>query len=227
MEAAAAPVVCEYSGKPEPGLSLPQAINGGTFNLQCIVLQLKEGHIHNGVEDMPIGSDRPTAPEAEKRRWSLLKIAAVALLGFLVGVPLLLYGIIYIHRQFETPQERAAEDAYRAQAEKIFKENEAATDLLAKQTIWARTQRDVVKINVLARLKDPESAYFGRVFVLVPEKFDEKADGNVCGYVNAKNSFGGYTGMKGFVSSGNKLYIEPNEDFYANWNRYCVKGEYL
>jgi len=43
---------------------------------------------------------------------------------------------------------------------------------------------------VRERLKDPDSAHFGRSTV--------NAAGIVCGSVNAKNSFGGYSGTSAF-----------------------------
>ncbi|MCD2164669.1 hypothetical protein [Comamonas koreensis] len=57
------------------------------------------------------------------------------------------------------------------------------------------------KSAVGMRLKDPESARFGEAFVVVPtEKSDTYPDLKiVCGRVNAKNSYGGYTGEIRFI----------------------------
>lgn len=56
------------------------------------------------------------------------------------------------------------------------------------------------KKEVISQLKDPESAQFREIWAL------SGSNGNrsVCGYVNAKNSYGGYTGNKMFtiVSTG-------------------------
>lgn len=60
-----------------------------------------------------------------------------------------------------------------------------------------------IKSAVSEGLKDPDSAKF-------PDQFVATKEGNnitVCGYVNAKNSYGGYVGKKpfhvlGFASSG-------------------------
>jgi hypothetical protein len=60
-----------------------------------------------------------------------------------------------------------------------------------------------IKSVISEGLKDPESAKF-------PDPFVATKEGNnitVCGYVNAKNSYGGYVGKKpfyvlGFASSG-------------------------
>ncbi|CAM5385783.1 hypothetical protein RLIN73S_02846 [Rhodanobacter lindaniclasticus] len=58
---------------------------------------------------------------------------------------------------------------------------------------------------VASKLKDPESAHF--TDVTISDK------GNlVCGWVNAKNSFGGYAGFRPFVVSGSYVQLrdEPN-----------------
>lgn len=57
-------------------------------------------------------------------------------------------------------------------------------------------------------LKDPDSAHFGGMLAF------KAGDGSiwVCGYVNAKNSFGGYVGMQPFftmltpIGDGSQLY---------------------
>jgi hypothetical protein len=66
-------------------------------------------------------------------------------------------------------------------------------------------QISMVKEAVADRLRDPESARFGRI----------KASGNpsastifVCGIVNAKNGYGGYAGRSPFatlINDGNKI----------------------
>jgi hypothetical protein len=62
-----------------------------------------------------------------------------------------------------------------------------------------------VEAEVRARLKDPESARFTSV-TWNPEK---KAG---CGYVNAKNSMGGYVGSKHFVLlRGGYFEFEPED----------------
>ena len=53
-----------------------------------------------------------------------------------------------------------------------------------------------IQAGVRVRLKDPDSARFSRIVA------GRMANGRViaCGQVNAKNSFGGYTGMSPFVA---------------------------
>lgn len=89
----------------------------------------------------------------------------------------------------------------------------------------ASAERSAVVFNgkeaVKARLNDPASARFGDVVYV-------KKQGGVavaCGTVNAKNGFGGYGGMKQFVSFGSpKLTsIEGTDDAFVElWNRHCA-----
>jgi len=66
-------------------------------------------------------------------------------------------------------------------------------------------------------LKDPESAEFKDVYANYTDGYDVVA----CGYVNAKNSFGGYTGYKAFVSSGKSVIMEGQDDILKAWNSAC------
>ena len=103
--------------------------------------------------------------------------------------------------------------------EQIAQEAESAK--LKEEESKRRTERAIAesraKESVLALLKDPDSAKFGTVVVT--------DSGIVCGYVNAKNSFGGYTGEKPFISMGGTqaTWIQGNvKDFEKTWNKYCV-----
>lgn len=58
------------------------------------------------------------------------------------------------------------------------------------------------KKAVRERLKDPESARFGKIQIH-SFTFEGKEFLGACGTVNAKNSFGGYVGMRRFISVGN------------------------
>lgn len=57
---------------------------------------------------------------------------------------------------------------------------------------------EAIKSGTAAALKDPESARFGEFRAV-----EDGAKGvvTVCGTVNAKNSFGGYTGMQPFIGA--------------------------
>jgi len=57
-------------------------------------------------------------------------------------------------------------------------------------------QREAVESGVRAGLKDPGSAIFGSMAAAA----GQHGQFVVCGYVNAKNSFGGYTGDQLFIA---------------------------
>lgn len=59
-------------------------------------------------------------------------------------------------------------------------------------------QRTAVEEGVKSGLKDPLSASFGTMLAGTRIR-DGQMETIVCGYVNAKNSFGGFTGHKPFV----------------------------
>lgn len=103
--------------------------------------------------------------------------------------------------------------------EQLAQEAEAARvkEAEAKRRSDRSLAESVAKEAVLAQLKDPDSAKFGKVVV--------KESGIVCGYVNAKNSLGGYTGEKGFISLGGpKMTWLQGEakDFEETWNKHCA-----
>jgi hypothetical protein len=67
---------------------------------------------------------------------------------------------------------------------------------------------------VRAVLRDPDSARFGSSIV---------RNGTVCGYVNAKNAFGGYTGPREFLArKGYALVNDGSEVFRKEWNKRCA-----
>ncbi|MEJ8573457.1 hypothetical protein [Microbaculum marinum] len=67
---------------------------------------------------------------------------------------------------------------------------------LSPVTLSAK-QVAIVQSDTRKRLKDPESARFG-VFAAGA---DQNGQISVCGYLNAKNSFGGYIGEKPFAGT--------------------------
>lgn len=77
------------------------------------------------------------------------------------------------------------------------------------------------KLKMRQRLKDPESAQFSDVMVV-------RVTGKpvVCGEVNAKNSFGGFTGRKGFVMPDGGIPIGEDDlkekDWVNLWNMSCT-----
>lgn len=73
-------------------------------------------------------------------------------------------------------------------------------------------------------LKDPESARF-RGIKIATKPYDTartKSAYAICGEVNAKNSYGGYTGFEGFVVENNihgkpAIYMQSNEILSIIW----------
>lgn len=57
----------------------------------------------------------------------------------------------------------------------------------------------LVEMAVKQQLRDPDSAVFGRMNIYSDRKLNDYYTPAVCGRVNAKNGFGGYTGEKAFV----------------------------
>ena len=71
----------------------------------------------------------------------------------------------------------------------------------------------IAKETILSMLKDPDSAKFGDVFV--------GRNGTMCGTVNSKNSFGGYTGAQVFTVDAEFVRIGDN-GAVATWNKNCA-----
>ena len=64
------------------------------------------------------------------------------------------------------------------------------------------------KKNVKDLLKDPESAQFRNIKVVI----NTEGRKSVCGQVNAKNSYGGYTGFQSFYAKSNDKIVYLNDD---------------
>ena len=65
-------------------------------------------------------------------------------------------------------------------------------------------EENTAKSKIVIQLKDPESVRFGEIWAM------DGTNGkrSICGYVNAKNSYGGYTGMKVFNISNDNVLVE-------------------
>lgn len=89
----------------------------------------------------------------------------------------------------------------------------AAAALAASSVAYQWQQNkpiEAVKASVRERLKDPNSAQFERV-IFNPEK------GVGCGYVNAKNSMGGYIGSSHFILfPDGDLRFDPSDNLPDN-----------
>lgn len=83
-----------------------------------------------------------------------------------------------------------------------------------QQQLWIAHSQDGIK----NRLKDPSSAEFRNVFFSA-----SSGKPMVCGEVNSKNGFGGYSGYQRFVAAGDSLaFLESDvKDFRVLWNKVC------
>lgn len=74
---------------------------------------------------------------------------------------------------------------------------------------------NTVKSTIKSTLKDPDSAIFKDVKVVT----NSKGEKSICGSYNAKNSYGGYVGYKGFsadVKTGTIKSLEGLDDYVLN-----------
>ena len=67
-------------------------------------------------------------------------------------------------------------------------------------------QIEYVRLGVRNILKDPDSAIFGRIIAGALNASHTSLV--VCGWVNAKNSFGGYTGRRPFIGEVEGVFIQ-------------------
>lgn len=88
----------------------------------------------------------------------------------------------------------------------------------AQQEKWFGADAIVAgKRAVKSTLKDHDSAEFKDVYANYTETHGVVA----CGQVNAKNSFGAYTGFKAFVSNGKTAILEGRDDIKKAWDSAC------
>lgn len=69
------------------------------------------------------------------------------------------------------------------------------------------------QVAVKGLLKDPSSAEFSGDYV--------GKSGAVCGYVNAKNSFGAYSGKDRYIYNGGAYIDDGGKDFSSLWRKLC------
>ena len=88
---------------------------------------------------------------------------------------------------------------------------------------WKYASVQIAEKNIKYLLKDAESAQFREVGVIIPAQLNTKTMGVVCGEVNAKNGFGGYTGYKKFVVLAGIPIVDSGDRAFANvWNKSCA-----
>ena len=180
---------------------------------------------HQSGGKMAFGSNRPAGGRGPEKRGCLLKLV----LG-LIGFPLVFFVIgvvgLKINRHFETPQERAEEDRQDAQREMARHAEQQQKDAADAKASWVSLSRAFAEVRMQKALKDPDSGQFRDISIEDDARFNPKYPGIACGYVNAKNSFGGYTGFKGFMVVAGVPLIEDGSGAFARlWNKHCRKNQ--
>jgi len=87
--------------------------------------------------------------------------------------------------------------------------------LTATTTFANQNAINIVKSTIKSSLKDPDSATFKDMKVVT----NSKGEQSICGSYNAKNSYGGYVGYKGFsadVKTGTIKSLEGLDDYVLN-----------
>lgn len=90
-----------------------------------------------------------------------------------------------------------------------------------KQFLWVENGKEAAA----AKLKDSSSARFQNVF-FKKSSLEGKTIPVVCGEINGKNSYGGYSGFQRFVSAGQTMTILQSDmeynEFVKVWNQLCA-----
>jgi hypothetical protein len=117
------------------------------------------------------------------------------------------------------PTPAAAPSAQAAKAPPPPERPLSAAEKKAQQEKWFGAETIVAAQRaVRASLKDPDSAQFKDVYANYTQEFQVVA----CGRVNSKNSLGGYTGFKRFVSNGKSAIIEGRDNVADAWAGACL-----
>lgn len=100
----------------------------------------------------------------------------------------------------------------RAQNEEAVKKAKIYNQSL-EMDVYKKTTSAEYSVKKL--LKDSSSAQFSGAKI--------GKQGAVCGYVNAKNSFGAYAGDSRYISiSGNSQIDDGSDDFAKSWDSFCI-----
>lgn len=112
------------------------------------------------------------------------------------------------------PEVANSQETLGKKEEKVRKQFEAEKKQLAT----------LLRGRVVDSLKDPKSAQMRREFLSDAETSDLKVT-SLCGEINAKNSYGGYTGFTRFISNTDGMLVyeasEPPGAFSSIWPVWC------
>lgn len=99
-------------------------------------------------------------------------------------------------------------------------------DAAAAKEHWANFSRAFAEVRMKKALKDPDSGQFREISTEDDAHYNLDRPGIACGMVNAKNSFGGYTGFKDFmVIAGIPMVEDGSGAFVRLWNKHCRKNQ--
>lgn len=101
-------------------------------------------------------------------------------------------------------------------AERALKASEMAR---RDNAIAAATMMSVAEARISERMKDPGSVQFRGVAI-----YTGAGSPVVCGEVNAKNSFGGYSGFQPFLGAGERVVVPSDMapgKFAREWAKMC------
>ncbi len=130
------------------------------------------------------------------------------------GLAGLIAGVQGIHMAMEPP-------------EQLQKEQQQAATAAAEQN-WSYKSIVIAKSAVERILKDPDSAQYRGVYVVIPKNFNEAVPGVVCGEINSKNSFGAYTGFTNYIVIGSVPIIsDRSRKFIRLWSRECANKKVI
>lgn len=131
----------------------------------------------------------------------------VVIVSFLIIITCTI-SLIYVNSLTPIFGDEYAERANNQKALNAAKEDEHAAD--RDRIIAMDNAMNSVKLS----LKDPDSAKFS--------SSNLGRSGAVCGWVNAKNSFGSYSGDSRYISIGGKSIIDDgNQEFSDSWSHLC------
>lgn len=137
-----------------------------------------------------------------------VKLAGRSILWLIIPLVVGPMLIVAGYQALRSPEDRAAAEARRAaDTAEVQRKAEEAGVITGSQA------------NVRRLLKDPDSAVFRAVVLRRAAGLEH---GAVCGYVNAKNSFGAMTGERPFVVVDGVPYLQGQaESFDGTWAAYC------
>lgn len=125
-------------------------------------------------------------------------------------------GLVFMINSVKSCNKRSEEEAATKAKEEAVKEAEfqAERDINNKKIELIFRGEN----QILSKLKDRSSASFANVFISTSDI--------VCGDVNSKNSFGGYSGYQRFISAypSDMSTLEENtnkREFKKTWDEFC------